>query len=72
MVKTTEPETSGSELVTRPQAARLLGYAGKTSHTMRRLELRGLLTPVRITQRAIRYRRADIERLIDTCSGRAV
>ena len=60
---------TSEELVTRPEASRLLGYRGVTSHTLRRLELRGLLTPLRITPRAIRYRRSDLNRLIASLSS---
>lgn len=66
---TTTATANVVELVDRHEAARLLCYRGKTSHTLRRLELRGLLTPVRISNRAVRYRLSDIRQLIDRLAG---
>ena len=36
-----------------------------TNHTLRKIELRGLLHPIRLSARTLRYDIRDIERLIE-------
>jgi|GEM_PF-6586062 len=46
------------------EAIAALGLRTKTSHTLRNLERRGLLRPVRLSARCIRYHVADVQRLV--------
>lgn len=45
------------------EAIAALGLRTKTSHTLRNLERRGLLRPVRLSARCVRYHAADVLRL---------
>jgi len=54
-------------LFSRREVAYLLGY--KHPPSVVRLEQAGLLVPIRINARVIRYRQRDIER-IKKCTGR--
>jgi hypothetical protein len=54
-----------ADLLTPAEAKRRLGLRSRTSHTLRLLELRGLLKPVRLNSRTIRYDPADLEQLIE-------
>ena len=49
------------QVVSRHQAATALGVC---KHTVRRWELAGLIVPIRINARLLRYRVTDIERLL--------
>jgi predicted site-specific integrase-resolvase len=49
------------QVVSRRQAAIALGVC---KYTVRRWELAGLIQPIRINSRLLRYRVADIERLL--------
>jgi DNA-binding transcriptional MerR regulator len=51
-----------SDLLTRCEVARLLRV---TNRTIRNYELTGQLRPFRLNQRVIRYKAADVERLIE-------
>jgi hypothetical protein len=53
-------------LVSRREAADMLGI---NPRTVREYERRGLLSPIRLNCRVIRYRREELERLIDDCSA---
>lgn len=53
------------QLLTRADVSRRLGLSQQTHQTIRTLEKRGLLPRVEISSRCIRYRAADVERLIN-------
>jgi hypothetical protein len=55
------PKATEALLLTRQQVAEKLGLC---CHSVRALEKRGLLTRVQISRRTIRYRTADVEKLI--------
>ena len=57
-------------LLTPAETLSILGYKTKTNHSLRHLEQRGLLKPIRLSARTLRYDPRDVEKLID--GGRAV
>lgn len=46
----------------------VLSIFGICRHTLQRWELRGLLVPLRINSRLLRYRRSQVERLLQQLS----
>ena len=54
--------TSGENLISRKDTAARLGVCGRT---VLNLEKRGLLQSVRLSLRCVKYRSADIEKLIN-------
>lgn len=60
-MKTTENQIK-PDWLTRKEVASILRIS---KHTVRHWELRGLLTPARINGRTLRYRRNEVENLLD-------
>jgi hypothetical protein len=58
------PDAPTSELLTPAEARARLGLRTRTNHTLRGFEKRGLLKPVRLGTRTLRYRPEDIAALI--------
>jgi hypothetical protein len=51
-------------LLTPNEVKTILGLRTRTSHTLRQLEIRGVLRPLRLTRKTLRYRREDVARII--------
>ena len=61
----TEAEFESIQLISRPAVARLLGV---TVRTLKRWEGKGLLSPIVINSRTVRYRWIQVKELIDNSS----
>ncbi len=55
-----------THLLTGDEVRQMLGLRTQTNHTLRLLEKRGLLHPIRLNARVVRYDPEDVQRLIDT------
>lgn len=51
------------------QVTAFLGLRCKTAHTLRAYERRGLLHPIRLTARTLRYDPLEVRALIDSARG---
>ena len=58
-------ENEKSDLLSSAEAKKFLGFRCKTNHPLRALERKGLLTPVRLNSRALRYRWSDLLKLVE-------
>lgn len=63
-----EAQPDPRRLLTRSEVAERLRVC---RHTVRLYELRGYLSPIRITARTLRYRAAEVEDLLASLSGRS-
>jgi len=60
-----KPSEQVASLLTPAEALTILGFRTKTNHTLRHLELRGLLKPIRLSARTLRYDPRDVVKLIE-------
>jgi DNA-binding transcriptional MerR regulator len=59
-----------ADLLTPADVRRLLGMKGRTSHTLRAYDRRGLLRPIRLNARTLRFDPRDVARFIDEARSR--
>ena len=57
-------------LLTPKQIRQILGLRGSSNHTLRNWERAGILFPIRINSRTLRYRRCDLEGLVTAARKR--
>lgn len=66
------PTLADGEGLLHPDAVKVaLGLTCRTNHVLRSLELRGLLRPVRLGARTLRYTVADVRAFIAQAKGSA-
>ncbi len=58
-------ENEKTGLANSDEAKKFLRYQCRTNHPLRALERKGLLTPVRLNARALRYRWSDLHKLVE-------